>query len=252
MPHPTIPVHHPPEPAPVLESSERDPERELTRRLEDQASDRRRVRAALVGAVILHGLLLLFKLPAVEAVGPVEPPERKVYKLAPMPRWRTPEPPPPADPETPETPRRPIPVPEILLPVPDRDLDPPPHPTLPELPGEETWFPIPDDGPPAPPAPVEQGPIAVAGDVVAPAKIHTPQPRYPEAARRLRLEAGVVLRAVIDRQGSVVDLEVVKAAPFGLTEAALDAVERWRFEPARLHGEPVAVFLYLSVDFRLR
>jgi protein TonB len=99
---------------------------------------------------------------------------------------------------------------------------------------------------------VEPGPIPVTGDVVAPVKVHTPQPRYPEAARRLRLEAAVMLRAVIDRQGGVVDLEVVKAAPFGLTEAALGAVQRWRFEPARLHGEPVAVFLYLTVDFRLR
>jgi TonB family protein len=40
--------------------------------------------------------------------------------------------------------------------------------------------------------------------------------------------------------------------PLGLSESAVAAVERWRFEPATLHGQPVKVYLSLTVKFNLR
>jgi len=223
---------------------------ELERRQAEQSTDRRRLRIALIAALILHGGFFLFELPKVEATGPTPPQERKVYRLAPTPRLLPPKPEPIPPPEISRTPRRSIPVPEILIPEPLRDPEPPPPLPWPEVSLDEVWIAAPP--PAAPPAPDETGPIPVSGDVRAPVKLLAPQPRYPEAARRIRLEAPVVLRAVIDRQGQVTDLEVAKSAPFGLTEAALEAVRQWQFEPATLHGEPVAVFFYLTVDFQLR
>ncbi len=38
----------------------------------------------------------------------------------------------------------------------------------------------------------------------------------------------------------------------GLDQAAVDAIKKWRFEPATLHGKPVAVYYNLTVNFRLQ
>jgi TonB family protein len=38
----------------------------------------------------------------------------------------------------------------------------------------------------------------------------------------------------------------------GLDQAALDAVRQWRYEPATLRGQPVAVAFHLVVRFELQ
>ncbi len=48
------------------------------------------------------------------------------------------------------------------------------------------------------------------------------------------------------------DLRVLKASPFGLTESAVETVKKWKFKPATLNGEPVAVYYSLTVSFRLQ
>ena len=77
------------------------------------------------------------------------------------------------------------------------------------------------------------------------------EPVYPETARKLHLEGIVVLQAVIDRSGSVVDLRVVKSAGELLDAAAIAAVEKWIYRPATLNGRAVNVSLTVTVDFKL-
>ena len=77
------------------------------------------------------------------------------------------------------------------------------------------------------------------------------EPRYPEAARRVRLAGTVVLEAVIDEHGRIRDITVRKGLPLGLDQAAIDAVSRWRFEPARLGDRAVAVYFSLTIRFEL-
>ncbi|MFQ5527678.1 MAG: TonB family protein [Thermoanaerobaculia bacterium] len=55
-----------------------------------------------------------------------------------------------------------------------------------------------------------------------------------------------------DESGEVTEIEVLKALGFGLTEAAVQAVETWRFEPARLDARPIPVRYNLTVRFSLR
>lgn len=62
----------------------------------------------------------------------------------------------------------------------------------------------------------------------------------------------MILRAVIDRYGEVHDIEVLRSQPFGLEEAAVKAVETWKFEPASLDGRPVAVVYHLTIRFALQ
>ncbi|MFI5119555.1 MAG: energy transducer TonB [Thermoanaerobaculia bacterium] len=74
-------------------------------------------------------------------------------------------------------------------------------------------------------------------------------PRYPDAARRLNLSGEVVLRIVVEANGTVGKIDVLSAGPAGMTEAAGDAVRRWTFRPARVAGQPVAVWKVVRIRF---
>ena len=64
--------------------------------------------------------------------------------------------------------------------------------------------------------------------------------RYPDAALRMNLSAEVMLRIVVEGSGSVGRIDVLTAGPAGMTEAAVYAVRRWWYRPARVLGQPVA------------
>lgn len=61
----------------------------------------------------------------------------------------------------------------------------------------------------------------------------------------------VLLRAVIDAEGDVAAVEVLKGLTLGLTESAVDTVKTWKYQPATQDGVPVPVFMFISVNFRL-
>ncbi len=96
------------------------------------------------------------------------------------------------------------------------------------------------------------GPLHVGGDITKPVKIFAPQPQYTEIARQARIQGVVIVQAIIDCSGAVTDINVLKALPMGLTEATVEAISQWRFEPARLNGSPVSVYYNLTVNFRLQ
>jgi TonB family protein len=95
-------------------------------------------------------------------------------------------------------------------------------------------------------------PLTVGGAVTRPVIVERVEPQYTETARRVRLEGTVIVQAVIDEQGRVTDVKVLKNLPMGLDQAAVDAVSRWRFQPATLHGRPVKVYYSLTVVFRVQ
>ena len=77
-------------------------------------------------------------------------------------------------------------------------------------------------------------------------------PNYSEEG----LEAGVqgisLYEIVIDEKGMPTNLRLLSPLGYGLDERAKEAIEQWRFEPARLNGEPVSVYGRIEVAFRLR
>jgi periplasmic protein TonB len=77
------------------------------------------------------------------------------------------------------------------------------------------------------------------------------EPRYPAIAVTGRVQGEVLLAAVIDRDGRIVNLRVVSGHPM-LAGAALDAVRQWRYRPTLLNGQPVEVDTTISVRFTLR
>jgi TonB family protein len=94
-------------------------------------------------------------------------------------------------------------------------------------------------------------PYRVGGDVKAPLAIHRVEPLYPEEALRARISGIVILETTIDHTGVVKEVTVLKPLPFGLSEAAVDAVKQWTYKPGTLNGEAVDVIFNLTINFRL-
>jgi len=95
------------------------------------------------------------------------------------------------------------------------------------------------------------GALRVGGNVQAPKLVDRVEPAYSAEARKARISGIVIVEARIDESGRVTDAMVVKPLPFGLSEAALDAVKQWRFEPGTLDGKPVPVVFNVTVNFKL-
>jgi TonB family protein len=139
-------------------------------------------------------------------------------------------------------------APEIQsLGIPDRETHPTPRarPSGLELPTPPAGAPAQAAAPAAPLTALPEG-------AELPVLVSRPDPQYPEAARRMKLGGDVVLRVVVEANGSVGRIDVVTPGPFGMTEAAADAVRKWTYRPARVNGQPVAVWKVIRVKFTLR
>ena len=238
-------------------------------RTSEDDEDRNALRIALGVAVVAHVILMAANFPTqTRAVTP--PPEQpKPYviqnvQLKPPPppkKQETPPPPPKKKEPAPKKEVRKIPVPDKTPDKPEPEIQPPPpeiEPIAPQqLEPQEPALVVPDtdqvvDIPtPPPPAPEPEGPILVSGEVVPPVKVNAPQPVYPEAARRARLQGVVVLKAVIDKNGDVTDVQILRDLPMGLGEMAKQAALKWKFKPATLHGKPVDVYFNLTVNYSI-
>jgi protein TonB len=106
---------------------------------------------------------------------------------------------------------------------------------------------------PAPPPPkpaVHRGPYRVGGRVQAPKLMQEVQPNYPPLAKQARIQGDVVIESVIDAQGHVTQMKVVSGSPL-LVEAAEQALEKWKYQPTLLNGQPVAVDMLVTLHFQL-
>jgi len=104
--------------------------------------------------------------------------------------------------------------------------------------------------PPPPPPPVTQAPLRIGGDLKAPALVERVAPEYPLLAVRARVQGVVILEAVVDRQGRVEDVRVLRSIPL-LDKAAVTAVQQWRYSPLLLNGNPERFVLTVTVSFSL-
>jgi len=93
-------------------------------------------------------------------------------------------------------------------------------------------------------------PIQVRGRVQAPRVLHRVEPRLPAWAAEQGLPSYVIVELVVDRTGIVREARVLRAVNPILEKMALDAVRRWRFEPATRDGMAVDVRHNVSVTFR--
>ena len=76
-------------------------------------------------------------------------------------------------------------------------------------------------------------------------------PKYPEAARRANREAVVTVEFTVDVDGKATDIKVTEPKGFGFDEAAIEAIKRWRFTPAKKDGESVPMRVRQRIRFNL-
>ena len=110
--------------------------------------------------------------------------------------------------------------------------------------GTGTSVPIP------PPQPAAKRIVRVGSSLKAPRQIYSIQPDYPPLARQAHVWGTVVVNAVIDEHGNVVQARALSGHPL-LISAALKAVLQWKYEPTLLSGTPVAVEMEVTVHFNL-
>lgn len=90
------------------------------------------------------------------------------------------------------------------------------------------------------------------GDGISlPKPIFSPNPEYSEEARRANYQGTVVLGMVVETDGLPYGIKVLRGLRYGLDEKAIEAVKKWRFEPAIKDKTAVAVYISVRVDFRL-
>ena len=80
--------------------------------------------------------------------------------------------------------------------------------------------------------------------------IHRVEPTYPPLAKAARVQGDVVLKAIINRNGDIQDLQLVSGHPM-LVPSAIAAVKQWRYKPYLLNGQPVEVETTVTVIFSL-
>ncbi|HEX3741539.1 MAG TPA: energy transducer TonB [Terriglobales bacterium] len=76
------------------------------------------------------------------------------------------------------------------------------------------------------------------------------EPTYPKIALSARVTGVVLVKAVISREGTITEIQVVKGHPM-LVPAAVEAVKQWRYRPYLLNGAPVEVETYITVTFQI-
>lgn len=122
------------------------------------------------------------------------------------------------------------------------------------VPNGVPWVPGGDPAPGpivAPPPAAPQKPLRTGGVITAPHRIVAASPVYPAVAQAARVEGDVILDAIIDTNGTVRDVRVLRSVRL-LDQAAIDAVKQWRYKPTLLNGVPVRIIMTVTISFRLQ
>lgn len=175
----------------------------------------------------------------VALLAPPPPPQPKITPKQPEPP--KPEPKPKVRPKARPEPR------QLLQPqpVPERVMEQMPEP-VPVVVAPTHPAPVADTTPKAEPEPVVEAPRFNA------AYLNNPPPAYPLTARRRGIEGRVLVRAEVLADGSCNRVELKKTSGFDpLDQAALEAVKKWRFVPARRGSQSIVAWVEVPIIFKL-
>ena len=94
-------------------------------------------------------------------------------------------------------------------------------------------------------------PLKIGGNVKPAQLLSSVAPAYPQLARNQRLSGDVKIDALIGENGHVSAMKVI-SGPALLHQAAMDALRQWKYQPATLNGQPMAMHLTVTVQFKLQ
>ena len=86
----------------------------------------------------------------------------------------------------------------------------------------------------------------------APRAMSQALPRYPRRARQRNIEGWVKVRFLVDKEGRVRNLRILKESPPDVFhETVMETAPRWRFSPAKKGGRPVNVWVEQTINFKM-
>lgn len=191
------------------------------------------------------GVTLALHALAAAALVSYEPARKALLAAAPImvglilpPRVEQPKPQPPTE----------MPKPKPMARQPERPIEPPLLTAPLEVPSPVTAPPPPPIATATPPSP----PLPVTPPVFNADYLDNPAPAYPGMSRRLREQGRVLLRVLVNVNGSTDDVQLRASSGHPrLDEAALDTVRRWKFVPAKRGAELVPAWVLIPISFRL-
>ena len=108
-----------------------------------------------------------------------------------------------------------------------------------------------EEPPPAPPPPAAEPAPVIPPNFLA-AYLDNPAPAYPASSKRLGETGTVLLRVLVDERGRAESVDVATSSGFErLDRAAIDAVRRWKFVPARQGDRAVKAAVIVPLEFQL-
>ncbi len=99
--------------------------------------------------------------------------------------------------------------------------------------------------------PAQFAPVHDMSLTLRPRILYREKAKYTDEARKAGIGGNVTLRVVFGDDGNVRDIKVIRGLPFGLTEQAIIAAKKIRFEPAYKNGEPISVRGNLEFSFNI-
>ena len=116
--------------------------------------------------------------------------------------------------------------------------------------------PTPTPSPTATPSPSRKGfvpgtnRIRISSGVADSLIRHKVDPVYPQEARENHITGDVILKAIIDRQGNITNVEVLRGDPI-LVESAVKAVKKWKYRPYILDGEAIEAETTVKIQYHM-
>ena len=185
--------------------------------------------------------------PLAIAEPPPEPP--------PEPDLPLPEPEPEPVPEAPPAPA-PLPMPEPVREMvePPKPLPPPVKPPKPKAKPTTAPPKLTTPRPAGSPTGIAKAPVKTTGLGTSKVRVRSnPAPAYPTAAKQARQEGTVTLEVDVSTAGLPTKVSLARSSGFpALDQAALAAVRRWKFEPARAAGVAVNGHVIVPLRFELK
>ena len=99
---------------------------------------------------------------------------------------------------------------------------------------------------------VAEGPSNKGGQTEMPKLVKMTHPVYPPEAKAAGIEGSVVLQVVITKEGNPSSVKAISSPADSLSQSATAAVKEWKWEPAKLNGEPVEVVSDVTINFELK
>ncbi len=92
--------------------------------------------------------------------------------------------------------------------------------------------------------------IPPRNNYVLPKVVYRVEPEYTDAARKVNFNGTIKMECVITKEGRIEVLRIINPVGYGLEENAINAIHRWKLDPALKDGKPISMKVTVEVAFK--